>query len=92
MADAKEVGPKLMLLIGCEGSGRTRWRRANQDLLPELFIDANGLADALGGWDSGVAREHGARVLREELHRTLRQRRDVGLKGRSGADYTRWAT
>ncbi len=80
MADAREDGPKLTLLMGCEGSGRTGWRRANQDLLPEAFFDADSLADALGGWDSRDARERGMELLGREIERAFRERRDVGLK------------
>ena len=80
MGDTRDGGPKLTLLIGCEGSGRTGWRRANQDLLPELFLDADGLADALGGWESREARERGAELLRRELYNAFADRRDIGLK------------
>ena len=80
MGDTRDGGPKLTLLIGCEGSGRTGWRRANRDLLPELFLDADGLADALGGWESRDARERGAELLRRELENAFAERRDVGLK------------
>ena len=45
MGDTRDSGPKLTPLIGCEGSGRTGRRRANQDLLPELFLDTDGLAE-----------------------------------------------
>ena len=72
--------PKLIIVIGANGAGKTTWCRRHGDQLPEHFYNADALADGLGGWNSPT-NQHAARELvdsRIEAH--LARNEDFGFE------------
>ena len=54
--------PKLIIVIGANGAGKSTWCKRHGDQLPEHFYNADAIADGLGGWNSPT-NQHGARKL-----------------------------
>ena len=43
--------PKLIIVIGANGAGKSTWCRRHRDQLPEHFYDGDAIAEGLGGWN-----------------------------------------
>ncbi len=68
------------VLMGCEGSGKSAWRRDNASQMPDLLLDYDAVADGMGGWETPEARRRSAILLDGELERALRERRNAGVE------------
>ena len=51
MAELLDSRPKLVLAMGCNGSGKSAWKRANYDRLPERYFDQDSIAGGIGDWN-----------------------------------------
>ena len=43
--------PRLNIVLGGNGSGKTTWAREHRDTLPKHFYDADSIANSLGDWN-----------------------------------------
>ena len=56
MAELLDPRPKLVLVMGCNGCGKSAWKRANYDRLPERYFDQDSIAGGIGDWNDAGAR------------------------------------
>ena len=54
--------PRLTIVIGANGAGKSTWCHSNRHLLPANFYDADSIAQGLGSYND-PERQHQARVL-----------------------------
>ena len=80
MADQLDNRPVFTIVMGCNGSGKSAWKRANQDRLPERYFDKDSVADGIGGWDTASARERTDAYVNAEIDQALAERRDFGIE------------
>ena len=45
--------PRLTVVIGANGAGKTTWARKHRETLPKPFYNADSIAEGLGGNLSG---------------------------------------
>ena len=87
--------PKLTIVIGSNGAGKSTWCRGNREQLPNHFYDADSIAEGLGDWNS-PSRQREARAFVDRAIRThLENRDDFGFEstysGSSRPDVVRQA-
>ena len=80
MADQLDNRPVFTIVMGCNGAGKSAWRRANQDRLPERYFDKDSIADGIGGWDTADARERTDAYVSAEIDKALEERRNFGIE------------
>ena len=80
MADQLDNRPVFTIVMGCNGSGKSAWKRANQDRLPERYFDKDSIADGIGGWDTADARERTDAYVNAEIDKALEERRNFGIE------------
>ena len=72
--------PKLTIVIGGNGAGKTTWCRQHPHELPEAFYNPDAIAQDLGDWnDAGNQREAG-RIVNAAIRRHLERREDFGFE------------
>ncbi len=80
MADQLDNRPVFTVVMGCDGAGKSAWRRANQDRLPQRYFDKDSIADGIGGWDTADARERTDAYVDAEIDKAMAERRDFGIE------------
>ena len=80
MADQLDNRPVFTIVMGCNGAGKSAWKRANQDRLPERYFDKDSIADGIGGWDTADARERTDAYVNAEIDKALDERRNFGVE------------
>lgn len=90
MADQLDSRPVFTIVMGCNGSGKSAWKRANYDRLPERYFDQDSIAGGIGDWDSEDARQRTRRYVDEEVGTALQARLSFGVEstysGRPGRE------
>ena len=56
MGDQLDNRPVFTIVMGCNGSGKSAWKRENYDRLPDRYFDQDSIAGGIGDWDSESAR------------------------------------
>ena len=80
MADQLDNRPVFTIVMGCNGAGKSAWKRANRDRLPERYYDKDSIADGVGGWDTGRAREHTDAIVNQAVDEALAGRHNFGIE------------
>ena len=80
MADQLDNRPVFTIVMGCNGAGKSAWKRANQDRLPERYFDKDSIADGIGGWETADARERTDAYVNAEIDKALNERRNFGIE------------
>ena len=52
MADQLDSRPVFIIVMGCNGTGKSAWKRGNYDRLPDRFLDQDSIAGGIGDWNS----------------------------------------
>ena len=71
MSELIDPRPRLVLVMGCNGSGKTAWKRANYDRLPEKYFDQDSIAGGIGDWDDPGARARTREYVDAEIAKCL---------------------
>ena len=70
-APGRDHRPKLTIVIGTNGAGKSTWCSKHEDELPTAFYDADSIANSLGDWNDrhnqNQAARHVNRALRDHL-------------------------
>ena len=78
------------IVMGCNGSGKSAWKRANYDRLPDRYFDQDSIAGGIGDWDSEDARQRTRVYVDAEVGATMRERLSFGIEstysGRPGRE------
>ena len=89
MADQLDNRPVFTIVMGCNGAGKSAWKRANQDRLPERYFDKDSVAGGIGGWDTPDARRRTDEYVNGEIDKALAEGLNFGIEstysGRPGA-------
>jgi len=58
MSDQPDSRPVFTIVMGCNGVGKSAWKRHNYDQLPDHYFDQDSIAGGIGDWNSETPR-HG---------------------------------
>ena len=90
MADQLDNRPVFTIVMGCNGSGKSAWKRANQERLPERYFDKDSVANGIGGWDTPDARRRTDEYVDAEIDKSLAEGLNFGIEstysGRPGRE------
>lgn len=90
MADQLDNRPVFTIVMGCNGVGKSAWKRGNYDLLPDRYYDQDSIAGGLGDWNSEHARARAAKVVEAEIDEAIAGRESYGIEstysGRPGRE------
>ena len=80
MSDQLDNRPVFTIVMGCNGAGKSAWKRENYDRLPGLYIDQDSIAGGVGDWNSEVARERTREIADAQINRAIEQQIDFGME------------
>lgn len=90
MADIPDNRPTFTIVMGCNGSGKAAWKRANRDLLPSLYLDLDSIAEGYGSWDDEQRRvdalEKGNQAVQEALSNKMSYGVESTFSGQRGVN------
>lgn len=90
MADQLDDRPVFTIVMGCNGAGKSAWKRGNYDLLPERYFDQDSIAGGIGDWNSESARTRTRAIVDAEVAEAMAGRFDFGVEstysGRPGRE------
>ena len=90
MADQLDNRPVFTIVMGCNGAGKSAWKRANYDLLPTRYFDQDSIAGGIGDWNSEDARQRTRVYVDREIAVAIDARVDFGIEstyaGRPGPE------
>ena len=80
MAEIMDRRPVFILVIGCDGAGKSAWKRANYDRLPRRYFDEASIAGGIGDWNDEEARQRTRRIVDAEIESCFTQRESFGIE------------
>ena len=90
MADQLDSRPVFIMVMGCNGAGKSAWKRGNYDRLPDRYFDQDSIAGGIGDWNSEEARERTKKIFEAEIAEALKRRLSFGIEstfsGRPGPE------
>ena len=90
MSELIDPRPVFTRVMGCDGAGKSAWRRTSYDQLPDRYYDLDAVAGGMGDCDSAATRERAAEFVDAQVDESIRKRLDFGMEsaycGRVGRD------
>ncbi len=90
MGDQLDNRPVFTIVMGCNGAGKSAWKRANYDLLPDLYIDQDSIAGGFGDWNREPARVRTAGIVKGQIDEAVKSSKSFGMEstysGRPGRE------
>ena len=87
--------PKLTIVIGANGAGKTTWCREHRASLPKPFYNADSIAEGLGDANDPILQRDARRLVDERIRNDLEARTTFGFEstysGRSRPNIVRTA-
>ena len=80
MADQLDNRPVFTIVMGCNGAGKSAWKRENWDRLPDPYFDQDSIAGGVGGWDKESARRRTRKIVDEQIDEVMAARGDFGIE------------
>ena len=80
MADILDNKTSFSIVLGCDGCGKTTWRRADRDALAKVHIDLNSIAEGIGNWDSEASRTEARQIGENRIRNALAEHAAHGVK------------
>ena len=80
MADQLDSRPVFVIVMGCNGAGKSAWKRGNYDRLPDRYFDQDSIAGGIGDWNSQEARERTQTIFEAEVAEAIRSRLSFGVE------------
>ena len=68
------------IVMGCNGAGKSAWKRDNYDRLPNQYFDQDSVAGGIGDWNSEEARVRTRRIVDAEIAKAIENRQDFGIE------------
>lgn len=66
--------------MGCNGAGKTTWKRANYDRLPPRHYDLDAVAGGIGDWNNREIQRRALEIAHAEIDRTIAASQDFGTE------------
>ncbi len=90
MADQLDNRPVFTIVMGCNGAGKSAWKRSSYDILPDRYFDQDSVAGGIGDWNSADARERTAEIVNAGVEKAILERVSYGIEstysGRPGRE------
>lgn len=90
MADQLDNRPVFTIVMGCNGAGKSAWKRHHYDLLPDRYYDQDSIAGGIGDWNSEHSRIRTAKIVEAEIAEAIAERESFGIEsaysGRPGRE------
>ncbi len=87
--------PKLTVVIGANGAGKTTWAREHRDTLPRPFYNADSIAEGLGDANDPGLQRTARELVDQQIESDLADQRSFGFEstysGRSRPDIVKRA-
>ena len=80
MADQLDNHPVFTIVMGCNGAGKSAWKRENYDRLSEHYFDQDSIAGGIGDWNSESARARTREYVDDQIDQAMAARRDFGIE------------
>lgn len=80
MSELTDPRPVFTIIMGCNGCGKSMWKRESWDLLPDRYYDQDSVAAGVGGWEKEVAREEARRIVESKIDESLLERLSFGIE------------
>ncbi len=72
--------PKLTIVIGANGAGKSTWCRRHRDQLPEHFYNADSIAEGLGDWNSPRNQRAAREIVDRRIQAHLNSKENFGFE------------
>ena len=80
MAELIDPRPVFTIVMGCNGVGKSAWKRDNYDMLPDRYFDQDSIAGGIGDWNSPEARGRTREYVDAEVAKAIAERLDFGME------------
>ena len=80
MAELIDRRPVFTIVMGCDGAGKSAWKRNNYDRLPARFFDQDSIAGGIGDWNDEGARSRTREYVDAELEKIFAERLNFGFE------------
>ena len=80
MSELLDPRPVFTIVMGCNGVGKSAWKRKNYDLLPARYYDQDSIAGGLGDWNSEEARDRTRVIVDAQIDESIRERLNFGME------------
>ena len=80
MSELIDPRPKFVIVMGCNGAGKSAWKRDNYDRLPDRYFDQDSIAGGIGDWNDQGARDRTRVYVDAEIEKVLAGQLDFGLE------------
>ena len=80
MSELPDPRPVFTIVMGCDGVGKTAWKRDNYDLLPSRYFDRDSFAGGIGDWNSPEAHARTRVYVDAQIEESIDQRLDFGTE------------
>lgn len=80
MADQLDDRPVFTIVMGCNGAGKSAWKRENYDRLPRVYLDQDSIAGGIGDWNTEHARLRTRDIVADEVAKAVAARVDFGIE------------
>ncbi len=72
--------PTFTVIMGCNGAGKTTWKRANYDRLPPRHYDLDAVAGGIGDWNNPQTQRRALEIAHAEIDLAIAARQDFGTE------------
>ena len=72
--------PTFTVIMGCNGAGKTTWKRANYDRLPPRHYDLDAVAGGIGDWNDPQTQRRALKIAHAEIDLAIAARQDFGTE------------
>ena len=80
MADQLDNRPVFTIVMGCNGAGKSAWKRDNWDRLPNPYFDQDSIAGGVGDWNSDASRTRTRKIVDEQIAEAIAGRKNFGIE------------
>ena len=80
MSELIDPRPVFTIVMGCDGAGKSAWKRENYDLLPDRYFDRDSIAGGVGDWNSPGALQRASAYVDAQIAESIEKRLDFGAE------------
>ncbi len=80
VADILDNKTSFTIVMGCDGCGKTTWKRANRDALAAVHIDLDSIAEGIGNWDSEASRTEALQIGEDRIRKAIVEHAAYGVE------------